>query len=586
MQERKSQPLYAIVQYDFEAERPDELNAKAGEPIIVIAQSNHEWFVAKPIGRLGGPGLIPVSFVEVRDPVTSRPIENVAELLQKGNVPPVDAWKKAAADYKAASISLGAFDQNNATAHQSLSQSQSPPPPPPDESLAVSSTQAPSANKPEFQLHDGDIISTHVKSFHYEAEAYWFRINALFLPDKPESEAISLVLYRLYEDFYNFQITLLDLFPREAGRSSNGTAHDSHQSASSEPPPARILPYMPGPLEQVDVDITNTRREDLDTYLRELLDLRYMGAEYILRHEHVLGFFSPGPGDMMENISRSRAETMADEVAANQQQQQRASQAFDIPKRDSLGGKGLDSRMSQLHMGDSGARKSWGDSTGRASSSITPSEQAFFGSGSGGGGGEKRGSVNGGARGGGKDGLAMEPVNRGSPSRNSSNPLPPQQPQQQQTASRALGTPFSPGMPTASTSSSFGAGRYSGQPQPFTAGMTPVSAGQTASPAAASSASASQPAPAFIKIKILDRNTDDMIAIRVPPRVTFDQLVEKVRDRLVAQVSRLQYRHNEATAGASTTTTTASGDVFKDVTDDQTLREWLDREDKLVLYAD
>ena len=35
--------LYAIVQYDFVAERPDELNASAGEPIIVIAQSNHEW---------------------------------------------------------------------------------------------------------------------------------------------------------------------------------------------------------------------------------------------------------------------------------------------------------------------------------------------------------------------------------------------------------------------------------------------------------------------------------------------------------------------------------------------------------------
>lgn len=71
----KSQPLYGIVsyhlpavglsssldkvsvaqvQYDFTAERNDELEAKKGEPIIVIAQSNHEWFVAKPIGRLGG----------------------------------------------------------------------------------------------------------------------------------------------------------------------------------------------------------------------------------------------------------------------------------------------------------------------------------------------------------------------------------------------------------------------------------------------------------------------------------------------------------------------------------------------------
>jgi len=35
--------VYAIVQYDFQAERPDELDAKKGEPIVVIAQSNHEW---------------------------------------------------------------------------------------------------------------------------------------------------------------------------------------------------------------------------------------------------------------------------------------------------------------------------------------------------------------------------------------------------------------------------------------------------------------------------------------------------------------------------------------------------------------
>ena len=59
--------VYGIVMYDFAAERPDELEAKQGEAIIVIAQSNPEWFVAKPIGRLGGPGLIPVSFIEIRD---------------------------------------------------------------------------------------------------------------------------------------------------------------------------------------------------------------------------------------------------------------------------------------------------------------------------------------------------------------------------------------------------------------------------------------------------------------------------------------------------------------------------------------
>lgn len=69
----KHQPLYGVVQYDFRAERPDELDAKRGESIIVIAQSNHEWFVAKPIGRLGGPGLIPVSFIAISDTTTGEP---------------------------------------------------------------------------------------------------------------------------------------------------------------------------------------------------------------------------------------------------------------------------------------------------------------------------------------------------------------------------------------------------------------------------------------------------------------------------------------------------------------------------------
>lgn len=68
----KPSPLYGVVQHDFRAERADELDAKRGEPIIVIAQSNHEWFVAKPIGRLGGPGLIPVSFVAISDTTTGR----------------------------------------------------------------------------------------------------------------------------------------------------------------------------------------------------------------------------------------------------------------------------------------------------------------------------------------------------------------------------------------------------------------------------------------------------------------------------------------------------------------------------------
>lgn len=113
--------VYGVVMYDFQAERPDELEAKAGEAIIVIAQSNPEWFVAKPIGRLGGPGLIPVTFVEIRDMASNTPVVNPQDAVRRAGIPKVEEWKKMAADYKNSSITLGKFEVGG-TPKQSLEQ--------------------------------------------------------------------------------------------------------------------------------------------------------------------------------------------------------------------------------------------------------------------------------------------------------------------------------------------------------------------------------------------------------------------------------------------------------------------------------
>ncbi len=110
--------VYGIVMYDFKAERPDELEAKEGEAIIVIAQSNPEWFVAKPITRLGGPGLIPVSFIEIRDMTTGQAVPNAHEAVQRAGVPKVEEWKKMAADYKNGSIPLGRIDSGSSPSMQ------------------------------------------------------------------------------------------------------------------------------------------------------------------------------------------------------------------------------------------------------------------------------------------------------------------------------------------------------------------------------------------------------------------------------------------------------------------------------------
>jgi bud emergence protein 1 len=110
--------VYGIVMYDFQAERADELEAKAGEAIIVIAQSNPEWFVAKPIGRLGGPGLIPVSFIEIRDMGTDTAVQNPQDAVKRAGVPRVEEWKKMAAEYKNSSITLGKFEVGGAPGQQ------------------------------------------------------------------------------------------------------------------------------------------------------------------------------------------------------------------------------------------------------------------------------------------------------------------------------------------------------------------------------------------------------------------------------------------------------------------------------------
>lgn len=110
--------VYGIVQYDFNAERPDELDAKAGEAIVVVAQSNPEWFVAKPIGRLGGPGLIPVSFVEIKDMGTGQTVTDIQGAIARARVPKVEEWKKIAENYKNSSIPLGKFEVSNAASAQ------------------------------------------------------------------------------------------------------------------------------------------------------------------------------------------------------------------------------------------------------------------------------------------------------------------------------------------------------------------------------------------------------------------------------------------------------------------------------------
>jgi bud emergence protein 1 len=268
--------VYGIVMYDFAAERADELEAKAGEAIIVIAQSNPEWFVAKPIGRLGGPGLIPVSFVEIRDMVSGKAITNPSEALKKAGVPRVEEWKKMAAEYKNSSITLGKFEVGGAPG-QSLEQGM--------DRMSLQQGMPRQSSQPEMQApfqqpshgsHSSPPlvapIQARIPRYCFAEDKYWFVIEAVL------EDGRSWELSRYYEDFYDFQIALLTEFPAEAG--NTGTQK-------------RTLPYMPGPVNYVTDAITEGRLHNLDAYVKNLLGQ----PAYISRCNLVKQFFAPREGD-------------------------------------------------------------------------------------------------------------------------------------------------------------------------------------------------------------------------------------------------------------------------------------------------
>ncbi|KAK0519593.1 bud emergence protein 1 [Tilletia horrida] len=567
--------LYAVVKYDFEAERPDELDSKAGDSIIVIAQSNFEWFVARPIGKLGGPGLIPVAFVEIRDMVTGRAVENVQELIQNGFIPKVEEWKKMKADYTKNTIPLGRFDDFNGAAQPGMAASpygmpgeggpspngmgpggmggmgmggaspsgpfmpgqpgvdgMLPPdaqaggmdmynsmrhdhalPDPPSEELELPAGMAPGEPLP-----CGIIDSARVDSFHYEQGDYWFRIQATHIagpsPAPPEvlraptGEVRELILYRLYEDFYEFQLALLEHFPAEAGRETgpNGQSNE------------RILPLMPGPIDEVDDVITSQRRADLDTYIQELCAL----PEHIRKSELLRVFFEPRPGDHC-----TRLPLQAGGGAG--------------PGAGTADGSGP--RLPGAGEDAGGATVPEGGSTDPVTSNGT------------------------------RKYAEDQPVN----------PAARPDPLAESVASLSLGSGKGEGDssvsgPGSDARSSAGTGGTSfGHLQPMTMltktdtqGSSGSGGGRSGvSPSAGSAAAGAS--GGFIKIKIFNRASDDLVAIRVPPDVSFSGLMGKVRERLGNEIAVMRYRDESGMMRLS---------------DDDDLSEWIASGQKLTLWAD
>lgn len=101
--------LLMIVKYNFAAERADELEVREGEALICFAITNKEWVLAKPITRLGGPGLVPIEYLTVisRAGKPCESAEVAIDELRAAGIPSTAEWKRLTAEYKDATIPLG-----------------------------------------------------------------------------------------------------------------------------------------------------------------------------------------------------------------------------------------------------------------------------------------------------------------------------------------------------------------------------------------------------------------------------------------------------------------------------------------------
>ncbi|KIJ70458.1 hypothetical protein HYDPIDRAFT_172271 [Hydnomerulius pinastri MD-312] len=550
----KTHVFYAVVLHDFVAERADELDAKAGDPISVVAQSNREWFVAKPIGRLGRPGLIPASFVEVRDPATNLPIEDIDSLMDRGDLPKVEDWKKAMINYKQNSISLGVIEDNQLSIPDSpYTRTQNPPFP-----VQPTAVQPPSPRRPPspVQLPDGILLSGEVVSFHHEMDEYWFRIDAIFQPYDPDDpqnlpKAKQLVLFRPYNDFYDFQVHLLKTFPKEAGR---------------QPSANRILPFMPGPSPQVDDEITAARRVELDQYLHKLCSLNSVGASYILEHQLVRDFLALKPGDVENDIEPRYDEIRAlfndgDPEGVEPPKGYSVTQEFEEEVRDTLGDMKLSERDDRSDGSDYGEDHTPPSHPYASRDSKASTTHAQYGH-------QRTDTVSSLRRG---DSLSRQNGRTASPSRSHASSG--ERSHGHADLSRAsaysrVSSASNAQWPEYTTSSP--SSLHSSQPslQSRSRSQSTATTNLNAPPM-----SAGNPQTAFVKIKIFDRVTDDLIAIRVHPRVTHSELLNKVQARLGGNVSNLRYRDSLS-------------HEFIGLENDLELRDWLDGTEKHVLYAD
>ncbi|KAL1923196.1 uncharacterized protein VTP21DRAFT_9572 [Calcarisporiella thermophila] len=262
--------------YDFSAEREDELEVKAGERILVLANANPQWLVARPSDRPGNPGLIPLSFVQIlshpsqsNPPAaapapkptleihsTEPPLTPVSPTHPHSPIKPFGDFSRKMSEHSVGGGGGGGGDRGGGgegngerlfvrkekVSITSSSSNISILSPPPEEEEQL-----------EFPLAVATVIDARAEAYWFEGEMFMCRVRTTF------SDGTSQLITRSYDDFYSFHRQLLAHFPSEAGRTKGQK---------------RTLPFLPGAVQKADGEVVVAELCDaLTLYLRELFRL-------------------------------------------------------------------------------------------------------------------------------------------------------------------------------------------------------------------------------------------------------------------------------------------------------------------------
>ncbi|KAF5350229.1 hypothetical protein D9758_007769 [Tetrapyrgos nigripes] len=89
---------HGTVMHDYDSKNPNELDARRGDIISVVAHRNWEWYAARVFGQMSWPRFIPIPYVNLRDIVTGELITDVDVLMDNGELPKFEDWQKLMTD--------------------------------------------------------------------------------------------------------------------------------------------------------------------------------------------------------------------------------------------------------------------------------------------------------------------------------------------------------------------------------------------------------------------------------------------------------------------------------------------------------